>query len=325
MTDSIHKIIQLTIAMTFIVIILGAYTRLKDAGLGCPDWPGCYGHILAPTTNEHFNQVAVYKAWLEMIHRYVAGSLGLLILYIAIKSLFIRNKFPQLWIYTHCVLGLVILQALLGMLTVSLGLYPVVVMLHLVGGFSILALLFWILLTIKYNKHHNFVQPIYHVKLLTLACIIVLFCQIALGGWTSANYAALVCADFPTCQGNLWPNMDWYNAFNFTKVGIFASPGEPLENDARVAIQMAHRLGALLSTIMISVLAYVLLRTKKNSLRIPSIILLILLCAQITLGIMNVLLELPVMISLTHNAVAALLFLCLIYILFLNVKRSTDK
>lgn len=324
MVNKINKIVQLTIIMTFIVIMLGAYTRLKDAGLGCPDWPGCYGHILAPATSANFSQIDSYKAWLEMIHRYTAGSLGILILYITAQSLRLRNKSPRLWIYTTCVLTLVILQALLGMLTVTLGLYPVIVMLHLLGGVAILGLLWWISLNINHHNANNYIKHP-NIQYLTWLCIIVLFCQIALGGWTSANYAALVCADFPTCQGKIWPTMDWYNAFNFTKVGIFASPGTPLENDARVTIQMAHRIGAIITAILICALAYILIRSRIKFFKILGSLLLALLCIQITLGIVNVLTGLPLITSLAHNLTAVLLLLCLIYILFLNVKHNTNK
>lgn len=320
MLHKLNRIILFAVFLAFVVITLGAYTRLKDAGLGCPDWPGCYGNLVAPSVSDHFSSEQASKAWIEMIHRYIAGSLGLLILFIAIQAIRLRNKIPKLWITTTVLLALVVMQALLGMWTVTLRLYPIVVMGHLLGGFAIIALLWHIYL----RTYSNFTQlsvPHKHlrnIKILAVATFITLLCQIALGGWTSANYAALVCADFPTCQGQIWPNMDWLNAFNLLNVGIFDSPGEPLQNNARVTIQMAHRIGALITTILISFLSLHLILINNKILKISALVLLSLLCVQIGLGIINVLGALPLYVSLAHNAVAVLLMLSLIYILFIT-------
>ena len=293
--------------MTFIVILLGAYTRLKDAGLGCPDWPGCYGNFLAPQ-NDH-------KAWIEMIHRYVAGTLGLLILLIAIKK---TN------LLTLSLLSLVIFQALLGMWTVTLGLYPVVVMGHLLGGFAILSLS-W-LLYLSLTPHKKNISPKSQLKIIAYSALIVLIIQIALGGWTSANYAALVCADFPSCQGNLWPKMDWVQAFNLTATGIFNSPGVPLENTPRVTIQMAHRLGALATALIITLFSYYLINAKDIKLKNSGLLLIALLILQLTLGITNVLAHLPLVVSLMHNAVAALLLVLILTTIYrLYDKPSNSK
>lgn len=309
MRNNLNKIAILTVALTFIVIVLGAYTRLKDAGLGCPDWPVCYGRLLAPNAD--------HKAWIEMIHRYVAGTLSLLILYLSIQAIRLRQYFPRLWLAATIVCLLVIFQALLGMWTVTLRLYPVVVMGHLLGGFAILAGVWLIYMQTNAAKYKIPYKSNNSLKLLVIASIVMLILQIALGGWTSANYAALVCADFPACQGQLWPSMDWRGAFNFTNIGIFDSPGTPLENNARVTIQMAHRLGALFITILISFLSYKLWHTKTKALKTLAMLLLALLGIQLSLGITNVLAGLPLMVSLAHSAVAALLLLCLISILYL--------
>lgn len=306
MRITLNKIVLLTSILTFVVIVLGAYTRLKDAGLGCPDWPGCYGHMIAPKADT--------AAWIEMVHRYVAGTLGLLILYIFIKT---RN------ILTGILLGLVVFQALLGMWTVTLRLFPVVVMGHLLGGFTLLAALWLHYLRLTFVNINLTVTIKKNIKVLAVLATVILAIQIALGGWTSANYAALVCADFPTCQGQLLPSMDWSDAFNFRSVGIFDSPGTPLENTARVTIQMAHRIGALISFLLISGLCYQLWRSNDKVLIILAKIVFGLLLLQITLGIANVLLELPLFVSLTHSAVAAILLLSLISILYvLNVKKQ---
>ncbi len=299
MRITLNKIVLLTAMLTFIVIVLGAYTRLRDAGLGCPDWPGCYGHITAPEADT--------AAWIEMVHRYVAGTLGLLILYIFIR---IKN------ILTGILLGLVVFQALLGMWTVTLRLYPIVVMGHLLGGFTLLAVLWFLYLRLTFINNNSAKISGTSIKILATLAIIALVIQIALGGWTSANYAALVCTDFPTCQGQLWPKMDWLGAFNFTNAGIFDSPGTPLENSARVTIQMAHRVGALISFVFISCLCYQLWSGNDKMLKILAKVLIGLLFLQITLGVANVLFGLPIFVSLTHSAVAAILLICLISILF---------
>lgn len=314
MLDNLKRWSLIAVNLVFIVIVLGAYTRLKDAGLGCPDWPGCYGEILAPTTNQVFSNTEVKKAWIEMIHRYVAGSLGLLVLAITIKTISKRKTVTRLWPLALTILALVVFQALLGMWTVTLRLYPMVVMGHLLGGFAILALIWLLYLRVNYTPI-DLPTP-KNIRLLAYGCLIILITQIALGGWTSANYAALVCADFPSCQGSLWPNMDWRGAFNLTAVGIFDSPGTPLENTARVTIQMFHRVGALITTIFITLLSYKLINSKLVTLRRLGILLVIAISLQVLLGIGNVLLQLPIAISLMHNAVAAILLVLMVTILF---------
>jgi cytochrome c oxidase assembly protein subunit 15 len=306
MFNYLRRSILSAVALTFIVIILGAYTRLKDAGLGCPDWPGCYGHLLAPTQDT--------KAWIEMVHRYIAGTLGILILFITLQSIYLRSKIKKLWWLTTAISALVVMQALLGMWTVTLKLYPIVVMAHLLGGFCILALLWLSYLHLVIQKQKIMGRDSKY--LIAVFSLIALIIQIALGGWTSANYAALVCADFPTCQGYWWPAMDWHNAFNLTQVGIFESPGTPLENSARVTIQMAHRIGALLTTVLLAILSYKLLLSTAKILKQLGIILLALLSVQIILGITNVLGALPLSISLAHNATAALLLISLLTIFY---------
>jgi len=299
-------VVLLAVIMTFIVIVLGAYTRLKDAGLGCPDWPGCYGKLLAPADD--------YKAWIEMIHRYVASSLGFLIVIITIWTIKLYKQKPKLWIFSSLLLALVIFQGLLGMWTVTMRLYPIVVMGHLLGGFAIFALTWLLYLNLSQTK--EFTQANISLKILSCIALIVLIGQIFLGGWTSANYAALVCADLLTCQGHLWPQMDWQNAFNLTATGIFDSPGVPLENTARVTIQMAHRLGALVTSFSLSILAYKLITSRSDSLRHKGIVLVLLLTTQLCLGALNVLARLPLTISLLHNAIAALLLLLSVTIIF---------
>ncbi len=310
MFRDIKHTLRLSIGLTFIVILFGAYTRLKDAGLGCPDWPGCYGNLIAPSANDSFSVDDSIKAWIEMIHRYIASTLGLLIIFLATKSIYLRKQIPSLWIYTSFLVMLVILQGLLGMWTVTLKLNPLVVMGHLMGGVAIICLLWWIALHFTAIKHINCT---YQLKILTLISFAAVLIQIALGGWTSANYAAVVCADFPTCQGQYWPTMDWSNAF--------ALPSIPLENAARVTIQMSHRLGALIATVVCCILCFNL-STKQRSLKRLSVIILFLLTIQIILGITNVLGGLPLAVSVAHNATAVLLALSLLTTIYIvNVKN----
>lgn len=338
-----HSLSKLTLASTLLalsVVVLGAYTRLSDSGLGCPDWPGCYGQLLAPSTSDTILQAAnafpgqviePHKAWTEMVHRYVAGTLGLLILLISIKLYQNRSKYPLPFIISSALVGLVIFQALLGMWTVTLKLYPIVVMGHLLGGLSILALL-W-LLHLKINPPRLTVNPATlpkakQLKRISQIGLVILFFQLALGGWTSANYAALICFDFPTCQGDYWPTMDWAAAFNLSSVGvgIYDSPGTPLGNAAKVTIQMAHRLGALITTLMLTWLGFRLLKCHRiPKFRQLGLLMFCFLALQLCLGITNVLGMLPLTIAVLHNAVAALLFLTLITITFLVHYQPESK
>lgn len=306
------KLIRFTILLTLFVIVLGAYTRLSDAGLGCPDWPGCYGKLYVDES-----ALEVDKAWIEMIHRYCASILGLCIIFICAKA-FKKTPFVSL-----ALLGLLIFQALLGMWTVTLKLYPMVVMGHLLGGFSILSSLWWI--NLRHNKKINIISNYklsykfrnsnFYTKLAALACIILAL-QIALGAWTSANYAALVCPDFPHCQGKLWPEMSWVDAFSISKVGIMDSPGVVLENSARVTIQMAHRIGALITSLIIIFLSISAIRNKYFANKLIPAVAILLLSVQIALGITNVLARLPMHTALLHNAIAAILFLTLLRIYY---------
>lgn len=316
MLSKLQKTILLCVAMTFLVIVLGAYTRLRDAGLGCPDWPGCYGKFFAPAADE--------KAWTEMVHRYVASTLGILILYLAFNAIKLRKRFSKLWLAAIFLVTLVIFQGLLGMWTVTLGLYPIIVMGHLLGGFAILAGLWLLYLQLSTLEKTKLKSNVF-LKVLASFTLIALTIQIALGGWTSANYAALVCADFPSCQGQIWPQLEWRTAFNFIDVGIFNSPGTALENDARVTIQMAHRIGALITTLLICFLCYHLLSSKVKVLLSIAKILFGLLIIQLMLGILNILAELPLIISLMHSAVAALLLMCLVTITYILYAKTINS
>jgi len=316
-----HRFIQLTCLLAFVVIVLGAYTRLTDAGLGCPDWPGCYGHLVVPASEEqvvekhYLEQRALEpeKGWMEMIHRYFAGTLGLFILAIAIWSWRRRAHDPAqpLWLPLF-LLGLVIFQAALGMWTVTLLLKPVVVMAHLLGGFATLS--FLVLLALRTAPRRPLsVSPRWRGA--AAAGLLILVLQIALGGWTSTNYAALSCGDFPTCQGKWVPEMDFDEAFVMWRgLGVNYEYGV-LDNPARTAIHVTHRIGAVVTLLF---LGWLVIRILRHDRTLAGAALLVggLLLVQFSLGIANVLLQLPLGVATAHNGVAALLLISLVYLNF---------
>lgn len=319
------QLTRLSIVLAFVVVLLGAYTRLSDAGLGCPDWPGCYGKVVVPQAEKQIDQSNhVYaswplqrsKAWKEMIHRYAAGSLGILILVIAGWSWKNRSQPGQQVIIPLALVGLVVLQALLGMWTVTLLLKPVIVLCHLLGGMSILALLFWIHLKARYSNVLNGAvkSPLWPWALIAL---LVVYIQISLGGWTSANYAALICPDLPVCQGQWWPHMNFSSAFLFWH---HASGGDyeygVLNGPARTAIQVSHRMGAVVTLLTVGSIAIRSIRDPNRRIKHTGIVMLLVLIMQFSLGITNILLKLPIQVAVSHNGGAALLLLSTVALLF---------
>jgi len=307
------------------VVVLGAWTRLEDAGLGCPDWPGCYGFISVPDTPEEIAQAeAAYpdapfeadKAWPEMIHRFFAGTLGLLVIAINVIAWRNRHNSDQPFKLPLFLLFLVIAQGMFGMWTVTLKLWPQVVTTHLLGGFTTLSLLWLLSLRLDNRPWPQPNIPLRRwisLKPLAATALILLICQISLGGWTSSNYAALACPDLPTCQGSWIPDMDFANGFNVTQEIGPNYLGGQLDGQSRVAIHMAHRIGALLVTIVIGFLIFKLFRNaggrEMNNL---ASILLALLIIQVSLGMNNVIFSLPLWVAVAHNAGGALLLLTLV-------------
>lgn len=325
--STLLNINRLACALAFIVIVLGAYTRLSDAGLGCPDWPGCYGKIVVPEELTHVEQAnEAYserpleqgKAWKEMVHRYVAGTLGLLILVISILA-WVKTESTKTRVLSTVLVLLVIFQALLGMWTVTLLLKPVIVMSHLLGGMSILGLLYWMMLrqqgaaTISPGRCEPRLLP------WAITGLVILILQILLGGWTSSNYAALACPDFPTCQGTFWPNMDFKEGFILWRGLGIDYEGGVLHGAARTAIHMAHRVGALITFITILIIAIRAINISSGTIRLTGAVMLVLLLTQVSLGIANVLLYLPLHIAVAHNGVAALLLLSLVTLLHQSI------
>ena len=309
-----YRLSFIAVILAFTVVLLGAYTRLVDAGLGCPDWPGCYGFLTVPEEPHEIDiateafphaPVEAHKAWPEMIHRYFAGSLGLLVAALAVIGFVNRRKNEQPLLLSYALLGIIIFQAALGMWTVTMGLLPIIVMGHLLGGFITLTLLLILFLNIKNN---NPVAWGSSIRTLALLGIIVVFLQIILGGWTSANYAALICTDFPTCQGNLIPPLDFSGALTVSTEGVSSYLGGHLDNDARVTIHWLHRLGALITTLYLSFLIIKLFISGWTKFALWISLVLI---AQVSLGISNVVFSLPLVVAVAHNGVAVLLLMSL--------------
>ncbi len=310
-----RNILGFAVLLALIVIVLGAYTRLSDAGLGCPDWPGCYGQLSVPdkvSGSEFDRPLESGKAWKEMIHRYVAGTLGLLILailFMVIKGL-PKNRqtagLPLLLLVT------VIFQALLGMWTVTLLLSPIIVTAHLMGGMTTISLLWWLYLNQKNKVNtYNSISVSSDFKTASLFGLLLVVFQIFLGGWTSSNYAAVACGiDFPTCATQWWPKMDFVNGFDLShKPGVNYEFGV-LDSPARMAIQVVHRIGALIVFVYLLGLSIALFKQHTKL----ATFLFLLLIGQVSLGIMNVVFALPLSIAVLHNLVAALLLLTVIAI-----------
>lgn len=322
----IKTLTLLTTMFAMCVVLMGAYTRLKDAGLGCPDWPGCYGFLAVPkhaedvaTANAAYPErpLEADKAWPEMIHRYLASGLGLLILLIAGLSIANRKDKKQPLKLPLFLVALVIFQGLLGMWTVTLMLQPLVVMGHLLGGFTTVCLLALLYLRLprRFNYHNN--AALRGLIPWALLSLLVVFVQISLGGWTSANYAATACTQMPVCEGDWMAKLNWAEAFKFWGHGAESYQYGILDYSARMTIHVAHRFGALVSTLL---LLWLILRLwmldKDGFYKKFSGLLLIVLATQISLGISNILFQLPLPIAVAHNGVAVLLLMVLVALNF---------
>ncbi|MDA8383025.1 MAG: COX15/CtaA family protein [Betaproteobacteria bacterium] len=308
-----RNLARLAAVLAFFVVVLGAYVRLSNAGLGCPDWPGCYGHLTVPegararaAAQEAFptRPVAARIAWKEMIHRYFAGTLGLLIL-AAGRMAWRRREHAraQAWLFLFLV-GLVVLQAALGMWTVTRLLTPLVVSAHLLGGMAILALLVWLALAAP-GLRPVATEDMRRLKPWALGALALVYVQIGLGAWVSTNYADFGCTGFPTCNGAWLPAMNFHQAFDlFHPLGL-RPDGQPLTQAALAAIQWTHRLGAGLTLAYVGTLCVAAMRLAR--VRVIAAAVLSCLVVQVLLGIATVVWDHPWPVALAHNAVAALL------------------
>ncbi len=304
----------LTLFLTFDLIVFGAFTRLTDSGLGCPDWPGCYGQasplgareqIRAAQSAMPSGPVTWSKAWIEMLHRYLAMTVGALILVIAAVAWRERRRLPFSPWWPTLTLVWVVVQGLFGKYTVTLKLYPAIVTLHLLGGLVLLALL-----VVQHAAFRR--QALALPGRLRQACwavLLLLLVQVALGGWVSANYAVLACTGFPQCNGVWWPEMDAAAGFVVLRELGLAGDGTPLPLGALVAIHMAHRVFAVVVSLAASALAWALWR--EPAARAQGGMLTALLLAQWLSGLSNVVLDWPLVAALAHSAGAAGLVLLL--------------
>ena len=311
---SLRRLALWVAGLAFVVAVLGAWVRLTGAGLGCPDWPGCYGRILVgPDGTPLAAAIEGGKAWREMVHRYVAGGLGIAILALALAAVRNRRRGESGPVALPVALvALVAFQAALGAWTVTLRLQPAVVVAHLLGGMATLALLWR--LHLGPPARSNGAGGAGWIRTAASLGVAVLALQIALGGWTSANYAALACPDFPTCQGEWWPGGDYAAGFRLWQESRSGFEGGVLAGDARIAIHFVHRLGALVSVAYLGGLcaAVMLWGRPHRGLAAWTLTVLALLLVQAMLGVSNVWLQLPLGLAVAHNAGAALLLLALI-------------
>ena len=324
----IRKLAGFGVIFALLVVSVGAYTRLADAGLGCPDWPGCYGFLTVPDqAGEIQTAEALYpdapvefvKAWWEMGHRYIAGALLALVFIMLVKAFRGRNDEDTPLALTGVLMIVILCQAAFGAWTVTLKLWPQVVTGHLLGGFTTLSLI-W-LLYLRQGGASSVVQALPAPTMLAKVAFVAVVIQIMLGGWVSSNYAALACYDFPSCDGTFSPPMDLQEGFNiFQSVGPNYLGGI-MTSEARTAIHWVHRIGAVVVLFVVGGLVIQLVK------RLPLIgyTLLAALLAQITLGILNVVWVLPLLNATAHNTVGALLLLVLVTINFAPRLRTLQS
>lgn len=326
MYKNYKKLVLISCLFAFVVVALGAYTRLSDAGLGCPDWPGCYGFLTVPKkaedlakANEAFPSLDVEhgKAWKEMIHRYVAGTLGLLILAIFIRSLMIRKqrltpvKLPLLL----CLL--VLFQAFLGMLTVTMQLQPLIVMGHLLGGFSIITCLFLLYLRVRTRPIVGGDAGARPLAPIAIVMLLMVISQIALGGWLAANYSASHCIDLPLCGDGTFARFSLWEVFQLPHEKETYEYGV-LSAEARMSIHLLHRIWAMVTALVLIVGGIKLVSSSYSS-TIKGAVYWVwaLLTCQILLGVVLVWFSFPISIALAHNLVALCLLLTVVRLVYL--------
>ncbi|OGS96057.1 MAG: cytochrome C oxidase subunit I [Gallionellales bacterium RIFCSPLOWO2_02_FULL_57_47] len=321
-TDKYRKLVWVTLFLTFDLIMFGAFTRLTDSGLGCPDWPGCYGQanplqahadISAAETAMPTGPVTVMKAWIEMIHRYFAMGIGVLIVAMMViawrkwlQSSRKEKKFSP--VFPTLLFAFVCLQGAFGAWTVTMKLQPIIVTIHLLLGIALLALLAWF--GSRQSDHPPVSQLAAVLRIPAALAAVLLMIQIALGGWVSSNYAALACTDFPLCHGALLPQMDFANGFTLWRDLGMTAKGEYLPFPALTAIHWMHRVYAFVVVLLVARVALAAL--KIEGLLKTARWLLIMIVLQFTTGVLTVYLDFPLALAVIHNGGAALLVLLLV-------------
>jgi len=313
----------LTLFLTFDLVLFGAFTRLTDSGLGCPDWPGCYGNaspvgavheIRAEEARMPTGPVTHGKAWVEMVHRYLATGVGVLITTLALATWLQRKRgVPVQPRWPAFTLAWVCLQGAFGALTVTMKLFPAIVTLHLIGGLVLLALL--ATQAVAYRQAQRGTGPVAlssNVRNWLVAATVLLWLQVALGGWVSTNYAVLACSEFPTCQGSWWPAMDFRQGFELWRDLGKTGAGEHIAFAALTAIHYTHRLAAYALFVVLGVLAW---RLRGGPLHAMSRVLAALAFWQFASGLSNVVLGWPLVAAVAHTGGAAGLVVALTWAL----------
>jgi heme a synthase len=320
-TARFRKLVLITTASVFVLVVLGAYVRLSDAGLGCPDWPGCYGNFMPSQSLKDIRAaeavlpdgpVTLAKAWKEMAHRYLAMLVGAMIAALAFAAWRNRRALGHSPGLATGLAVLVIFQAALGAWTVTMLLKPAIVTSHLMGGMAILALLVWLGLRQGSSLASRApVQASTALRIFASVGLLVLIAQIILGGWVSTNYAALACVDFPKCAGEWMPPMEFEHAFHIIRPLGVGPDGQFLSMEALRAIHWMHRLGAVITTLVLVALAWQLRRHGSRALAHGLVALLAL---QLFIGVGNVIWSLPLPLAVAHNGGAALLLAWLVLV-----------
>jgi cytochrome c oxidase assembly protein subunit 15 len=316
----LHALTLLTLFLTFDLVLFGAFTRLTDSGLGCPDWPGCYGsaspmgardEIHAAQSAQPTGPVTAGKAWVEMVHRYLATAVGVLIVVMTATAWRLRRQLPLSPWWATATLAWVIAQGAFGALTVTMKLYPAIVTLHLMGGIGLLVLL--ALQDQAFAPRPLALSRAARTAAWTAAVLVAV--QIALGGWVSTNYAVLACRDFPLCQGQWWPAMDFGHAFTLRRELGQTAAGSYLPFPALTAIHVAHRLAALAVLAALGVLAWHLATDRQQSPRRFAVGIAAIASLQVASGLSNIVLDWPLPAALLHSGGAACLALLLAVLL----------
>ena len=316
-----RKLAWVTAFLTLDLIMFGSFTRLTDSGLGCPDWPGCYGHSNPLSANEPIRAaesalpsgpVTMTKAWIEMAHRYFAMGVGLLIIILAVQSWtrWRREGGRSPWLATGA-LAWVIAQGAFGALTVTMKLQPAIVTIHLLGGVGLLALLVWLALREGEVVHVRAPGSAARLAVFALAVVVL---QIALGGWVSTNYAVMACPDFPLCQGQVVPTMDFAHAFTLWRPLGMTGDGAAIPFQALVAIHWTHRVFAIVVILVLGALLWQV--WSAPGLKGPARAILVLLLLQFATGMSNVVLQWPLLLAVAHSGGAALLAALLVLVTY---------